>query len=134
MRIQIFSGIQPTGVPHLGNYLGALKRWSMLQKGDSFPSASGEQITIETESLYCMVDLHALTVHQEPAALQKSLLDTTASLLACGINPQCSIIFRQSAISHHSFLAWILGTMTPMGMLSRMTQWKVSLFLKVTIS
>lgn len=83
---RVFSGIQPTGIPHLGNYLGAIETWVRLQEEYS-------------SVLYSIVDLHSITVPQDPAVLQQSILDMTAVLLACGINPEKSILFQQSQVS-----------------------------------
>jgi tryptophanyl-tRNA synthetase len=105
-----FSGVQPTGNLHLGNYLGALKKFKSLQN--------------EMECIYCVVDLHAITVFQKPSELLNSVLETTASFLAAGIDPNKSIIFNQSAVSGHSELAWILNCVTRIGWLNRMTQFK----------
>ena len=105
-----FSGVQPTGNLHLGNYLGALKKFKSLQN--------------EMECIYCVVDLHAITVFQKPSELLNSVLETTASFLATGIDPNKSIIFNQSAVSGHSELAWILNCVSRIGWLNRMTQFK----------
>ena len=105
-----FSGVQPTGDLHLGNYLGALKNFVSLQK--------------EMECIYCVVDLHAITVFQNPNQLQHNVLETTASFLATGLNPDKSIIFNQSSVSGHSELAWILNCVSRIGWLNRMTQFK----------
>ena len=105
-----FSGVQPTGNLHLGNYLGALKKFKSLQN--------------EMECIYCVVDLHAITVFQKPSELLNSVLETTASFLATGIDPNKSIIFNQSAVSGHSELAWILNCVSKIGWLNRMTQFK----------
>ena len=105
-----FSGVQPTGNLHLGNYLGALKKFKSLQN--------------EMECIYCVVDLHAITVFQKPSELLNSVLETTASFLAAGIDPNKSIIFNQSAVSGHSELAWILNCVSKIGWLNRMTQFK----------
>lgn len=110
----IFSGIQPTGVPHLGNYLGALQRWVELQN----------EAADDTTLIYSLVDLHAITVRQEPAQLRKWKNESFAMLLAVGLNPKRSIIFHQSAVSAHSELMWILSCQASTGYLSRMTQWK----------
>ena len=107
---RIFSGVQPTGNLHLGNYLGAIRRWVDLQH--------------RHESLFCIVDLHAITVPQEPAKLRAAVRETAAAYIACGIDPHQNIIFPQSAIAEHSELAWILSCQTPMGWLNRMTQFK----------
>ena len=106
----VFSGVQPTGNLHLGNYLGALKNFALLQK--------------EMECIYCVVDLHAITVFQKPSELSNNVLETTASFLAAGIDPNKSIIFNQSAVSSHSELAWILNCVSRIGWLNRMTQFK----------
>ena len=106
----VFSGVQPTGNLHLGNYLGALKKFESLQK--------------EMECIYCVVDLHAITVFQKPEELSNNVLETTASFLAAGIDPNKSIIFNQSAVSGHSELAWILNCVSRIGWLNRMTQFK----------
>ena len=106
----VFSGVQPTGNLHLGNYLGALKNFVLLQK--------------EMRCIYCVVDLHAITVFQNPSKLASNVLETTASFLAAGIDPKKSIIFNQSAVSGHSELAWILNCISRMGWLNRMTQFK----------
>jgi tryptophanyl-tRNA synthetase len=106
----VFSGVQPTGNLHLGNYLGALKNFVSLEK--------------EMKSIYCVVDLHAITIFQKPSDLTNNVLETTASFLAAGINPNKSIIFNQSAVSGHSELAWILNCVSRIGWLNRMTQFK----------
>jgi len=108
--VRIFSGIRPTGGLHIGNYLGAIKQWIALQE--------------KNECVFCIVDLHAITTPYEPKELQKNILETTAVYLAAGINPEKSIIFVQSEVKEHVELAWLLGTITPMGELSRMTQFK----------
>tara|TARA_Y100001970_G_scaffold143273_1_gene176049 strand:+ start:1604 stop:2608 length:1005 start_codon:yes stop_codon:yes gene_type:complete len=106
----VFSGVQPTGNLHLGNFLGALKNFVSLQK--------------TMDCIYCVVDLHAITVFQDPKELKKNVLETTASFLATGLNPQKSIIFNQSSVSAHSELAWILNCVSKIGWLNRMTQFK----------
>jgi|TARA_B100001093_G_scaffold423662_1_gene416626 tryptophanyl-tRNA synthetase len=106
----VFSGVQPTGNLHLGNYLGALRNFVSLQK--------------EMECIYCVVDLHAITVFQKPSELINNVLETTASFLATGLNPEKSIIFNQSSVSGHSELAWILNCVSRIGWLNRMTQFK----------
>ena len=106
----VFSGVQPTGNLHLGNYLGALKNFVSLQK--------------EMECVYCVVDLHAITVFQKPSELYNNVLETTAGFLATGLNPDKSIIFNQSSVSGHSELAWILNCVSRIGWLNRMTQFK----------
>ena len=106
----VFSGVQPTGNLHLGNYLGALKNFVLLQK--------------ELNCIYCVVDLHAITVFQNPNHLHDNVLETTASFLATGLNPDKSIIFNQSSVSGHAELAWILNCVSRIGWLNRMTQFK----------
>ncbi|XP_066124217.1 tryptophan--tRNA ligase, mitochondrial isoform X4 [Saccopteryx bilineata] len=108
---RVFSGIQPTGVPHLGNYLGAIECWVRLQ------SEPGPV-------LYSIVDLHSITVPQDPAILQQSILDMTATLLACGINPEKSILFQQSQVAEHTQLSWILTCMVRLPRLQHLHQWK----------
>ncbi|KAI9103297.1 hypothetical protein DFS34DRAFT_361475 [Phlyctochytrium arcticum] len=117
------SGIQPTGVPHLGNYVGALANWVRLQEGGDKGSSPGKAGNV----LYSIVDLHALTVPQDPAKLRKNVVDMAASLLACGLDMDKSILFRQSKVPQHSELAWLLFCQTPIGWLSRMHQWKSKL-------
>ncbi len=107
---KVFSGVQPTGNLHLGNYLGALKNFVLLQE--------------EMECIYCVVDLHAITVFQKPNELTNNVLETTAAFLATGLDPNKSLIFNQSAVSGHSELAWILNCVSRMGWLNRMTQFK----------
>jgi tryptophanyl-tRNA synthetase len=107
---RILSGVQPTGNLHLGNYLGAIRNWVAMQH--------------EYESLFMLADLHAITVPQDPAALRKSVRETAAAYIACGVDPKKSVIFPQSAISAHAELGWILSCGTPMGWLNRMTQFK----------
>ncbi|XP_047418933.1 tryptophan--tRNA ligase, mitochondrial isoform X2 [Sciurus carolinensis] len=109
---RIFSGIQPTGIPHLGNYLGAIESWVRLQD---------EHDTV----LYSIVDLHSITIPQDPAILRQSILDMTAALLACGINPEKSILFQQSQVSEHTQLNWILTCMVRLPRLQHLHQWKV---------
>uniref|UniRef100_A0AAA9RYF4 Tryptophan--tRNA ligase, mitochondrial n=1 Tax=Bos taurus TaxID=9913 RepID=A0AAA9RYF4_BOVIN len=108
---RIFSGIQPTGIPHLGNYLGAIESWVRLQ--DEHDSV-----------LYSIVDLHSITVPQDPTILRQSILDMTAALLACGINPEKSILFQQSQVSEHTQLSWILTCMVRLPRLQHLHQWK----------
>jgi tryptophanyl-tRNA synthetase len=115
----IFSGIQPTGVPHLGNYLGALRQWAKLQ------TESPSDATL----IYSVVDLHAITIRQDPRQLRQWRKEMVASLLAVGLDPKRSIIFCQSAVPAHSELMWILSCNASMGYLSRMTQWKSKLAL-----
>ncbi|EJD48644.1 tryptophanyl-tRNA synthetase [Auricularia subglabra TFB-10046 SS5] len=113
----VFSGIQPTGIPHLGNYLGALRNWVDLQN-----NASAEDTVI-----YSVVGLHAFTIPNDPDAFRRSKLDAAASLLAIGIDPRRSILFHQDEVPEHAELSWILNCLTPMGRLKRMTTWKAKL-------
>ncbi|HJB80435.1 tryptophan--tRNA ligase [Flavonifractor plautii] len=106
----IFSGIQPSGALHLGNYLGALRNWVALQD--------------EYNCVYCVVDEHAITVRQDPAALRRQTIELFAQLVACGIDPEKSILFIQSHVPAHAELAWVLNCYTMFGELSRMTQFK----------
>ncbi|HYP62407.1 MAG TPA: tryptophan--tRNA ligase, partial [Acidocella sp.] len=108
---RIFSGIQPTGIATLGNYLGALRNWVALQDGPD-------------ECAFCLVDLHAITVFQNPEALRQQTRQMAALLLACGIDPKRSILFHQSGVSAHARLAWIFNCIARMGWLKRMTQFK----------
>lgn len=110
----IFSGIQPTGVPHLGNYLGALRQWVKLQD----EAAPGDRI------FYSVVDLHAITMPQSPHVLRQNTLETYASLLAVGLDPNRSVVFSQQDVLEHTQLMWILSCHASMGYLARMTQWK----------
>jgi len=107
---KVFSGLQPTGNVHLGNYLGALRNWVKLQ--DSY------------ETVYCVVDLHAITVDYDPEQFTKDRLEAAKVLLAVGIDPNKSLFYFQSQVPQHTELEWILGTMTPTGVLNRMTQYK----------
>ncbi|PLN79209.1 tryptophanyl-tRNA synthetase [Aspergillus taichungensis] len=113
----IFSGIQPTGVPHIGNYLGALREWVKLQK----TTAPG------TKLFFSIVDLHALTIPQDHHQFRKWRKEAFATLLAIGLDPTRSTLFYQSAVAAHAELFWILCTTSSMGYLSRMTQWKSKL-------
>jgi tryptophanyl-tRNA synthetase len=108
--VRIFSGIQPTGRKHLGNYIGAITQY-----------VAGQD---RGEAIYCIVDLHAITVPYEPAALRESVYDTAATLLAAGLEPERCIFFRQSDVPEHSELTWLLSSVTAYGDLNRMTQFK----------
>jgi len=107
---RVFSGIQPTGTMHIGNYLGAIRNWVALQD--------------EADCIYCVVDYHAITIDVDPAALKTASQSMALDLLACGVDPERSILFVQSDVSAHTELAWILGCVTSYGDLSRMTQFK----------
>ena len=112
MKKKIFSGVQPTGNLHLGNYLGAIKNFVELNNDN------------KNECVFCVVDLHAITVTQDPKQLRNNIRETVATFLASGIDPKKSIIFNQSKVSAHSELAWILSCIARMGWLNRMTQFK----------
>jgi tryptophanyl-tRNA synthetase len=106
----VFSGIQPSGTSHLGTYLGALKNWITVQE--------------EYESYFCIVDLHAITVPQDPKVLRANVREMAAIFMAIGLDPERSVIFRQSRVSEHTELAWLLNCIAKVGELSRMTQFK----------
>src|SRR5580692_8394494 len=110
MKARVFSGVQPTGNLHIGNYLGALKNWVEIQGN--------------YESIFGIVDLHAITVYQQPAELRAKILEIAALFLAAGIDPKQSTIMVQSSVPEHSELAWMLTCVTPVGWLERMTQYK----------
>ncbi|MDH3260333.1 MAG: tryptophan--tRNA ligase [Acidimicrobiia bacterium] len=107
---KVFSGIQPTGDIHIGNYLGALRNWVKLQ--DTY------------DAIYCVVDLHAITVPYDPVALRRSRLNTAKLLLAVGVDPSRSLLYFQSQVPQHAELSWMLSTITSLGALNRMTQFK----------
>ena len=106
----VFSGMQPTGKPHLGNYLGAFRNWLTLQ--DSY------------ETIYCVVDLHGMTAPYDPAEYRRARLETAKVFMAVGLDPERSLIYYQSEVPQHVELSWILSTLTPTGVLNRMTQYK----------
>ncbi|OGZ22659.1 MAG: tryptophan--tRNA ligase, partial [Candidatus Nealsonbacteria bacterium RIFCSPLOWO2_01_FULL_41_9] len=108
--MRIFSGIRPTGELHIGNYLGAIKQWLELQE--------------KNEAVFCIVDWHAITTPFDPKKLQKNILDVAIAYLAAGLDPEKCIFFIQSQVKEHAELAWLLGTITPLGELERMTQFK----------
>eukprot|EP00049_Salpingoeca_infusionum_P002298 m.55523 g.55523 ORF g.55523 m.55523 type:complete len:337 (+) comp11493_c0_seq3:256-1266(+) len=108
--MRVLSGIQCTGIPHLGNYLGAIKQWVDLQS--------------QGEVYYAAMDLHSLTTQQNPELMKKHTRETITALLACGVDPASSVLFQQSQVPQHTELAWILSCFTSCGVLSRMTQWK----------
>lgn len=108
--MRVFSGIRPTGELHIGNYLGAIKNWIELQE--------------KGECIFCIVDLHAITTPYKKEKLQKDILELTVAYLALGLNPEKCIFFVQSQVKEHTELAWLLGTITPVGELQRMTQYK----------
>ncbi len=110
MKARVFSGIQPTGNPHIGNYLGALKSWAKVQ--------------YDYESIYGIVDLHAITLYQNPAELRAKIEELAGVLLAIGIDPKHSALIVQSAVPAHTELSWMLTCVTPVGWLERMTQYK----------
>jgi len=108
--MRVFSGVRPTGELHIGNYLGAIKQWVELQN--------------KNECLFCIVDLHAITTPYDQRKLPDDIIDTALSYLAVGLNPEKCILFVQSQVKEHTELAWLLGTITPLGELQRMTQFK----------
>jgi tryptophanyl-tRNA synthetase len=108
--VRVFSGIQPTGLIHIGNYVGAIRQWVELQE--------------QYESYFCIVDLHAITVPYEPEEMQERILETAAANIAAGIDPNRSVLFVQSHVHQHCELMWLLTTLTPVGQLERMTQYK----------
>ena len=110
MRKRVFSGIQPTGNLHIGNYLGAIRHWVSSQS--------------QYENIFCVVDLHAITIPQDPQVLRTKTREVAALLFAAGIDPDLSTLFIQSHIAEHSELAWILNCFIPMGWMQRMTQFK----------
>ena len=110
MMKRVFSGIQPTGTIHLGNYLGAVKNWVAYQQ--------------DYENIFCIVNSHAITTAQDPALLRQKTYELAAILLACGIDPKKSLLFIQSEVDEHAALAWILDCNIAMGEMSRMTQFK----------
>jgi tryptophanyl-tRNA synthetase len=110
MKGRIFSGVQPSGNLHLGNYLGAIRNWVRLQA--------------DYETIFCIVDLHAITVPQDPQALRAKTIEVAAGFLAAGLDPQTSTILVQSQVPAHAQLAWVFNCVTPLGWLNRMTQFK----------
>jgi tryptophanyl-tRNA synthetase len=107
---RVFSGVQPTGNLHLGNYLGAIVKFVALQE--------------RYDCIYCVVDLHAITVWQEPTELPRAIREVTAAFIACGVDPKKHIVFNQSQVAEHAELAWIFNCVARMGWLNRMTQFK----------
>jgi tryptophanyl-tRNA synthetase len=107
---RVFSGVQPTGNLHLGNYLGAIRNWVALQR--------------DHDCIYCVVDLHAITVWQEPRELRQATREVAAALIACGIDPRKHIVFNQSAVPGHAQLGWVFNCIARLGWLNRMTQFK----------
>jgi len=110
LKPKVFSGVQPTGSMHLGGYLGAFRNWVKLQD--------------DYDTIYCIVDLHGLTADHDPKEYHEARLETARALLAIGIDPDRSLLYLQSQVPQHSELAWIMGTLTPTGVLNRMTQYK----------
>jgi tryptophanyl-tRNA synthetase len=107
---RVFSGVQPTGNLHLGNYLGAIVKFVALQE--------------RYDCIYCVVDMHAITVWQDPAELKRNIRETAAAYIACGIDPRRHIVFNQSQVAEHAELAWVLNCVARLGWLNRMTQFK----------
>src|SRR6202035_2618038 len=120
MKARVLSGIQPTGSPHIGNYLGALKNWAKIQ--------------YDYYSIYCIVDLHAVTVYQEPRELRAKIEELAGMLLAIGIDPAHSALVVQSSVAAHAELAWMLTCVTPVGWIERMTQYKAKAQAQETVS
>ncbi len=114
--MRILSGIQPTGTLHIGNYLGAIKQWVELQNSNNLDKDAG--------CIFMIVDLHSLTIDYSPEQMQKNILNAAIDYLAAGLNPKKNIIFVQSHVKEHAELSWLLQTITPMGELERMTQYK----------
>lgn len=110
MITRVFSGIQPTGTPHIGNYFGAVRNWAVMQN--------------DLDCIFCIVDYHAITIDIDPKTLRQASLDMAIDLIACGLDPEKTILFVQSDVPEHTELAWILGCVTSFGDLSRMTQFK----------
>ncbi len=119
MKKRVLSGVQPTGNLHIGNYLGALKNWTKIQ--------------YDYDSIFCIVDLHAITVYQAPEELKAKILEIAALFIACGIDPQHSTVMVQSSVSGHAELSWLLTCVTPIGWLERMTQFKAKSAAQETI-
>lgn len=117
---RVFSGVQPSGKPHIGNYLGAIKRWVAEQD--------------EKENYFCIVDMHAITQYQEPKNLQRMTRELAAIYISCGLDPKRSTIFVQSHVHEHAELNWILNCVTPVGWLERMTQYKMRSSEKQSVS
>jgi tryptophanyl-tRNA synthetase len=107
---RVLSGIQPTGIPHIGNYLGAIKNWAAMQR--------------DHDCLWCVVDLHAITVWQEPETLRRNIREMAAAVLACGIDAEAGALFAQSSVPAHARLGWIFNCVARLGWLNRMTQFK----------
>ena len=110
---RIFSGIQPTGRKHLGNYIGAIRQY-----------VEGQERLADNEAIYCIVDLHAITVDYDPGELRERVHDTAAILIAAGLDPERCVLFRQGDVREHAELTWLLGAVTAWGDLNRMHQWK----------
>ena len=125
--MRVVSGIQPTGNLHLGNYLGAIRNWVRMQDemtaGSRAPAAEGDGAD-RPECLFFLADLHAISMPHDPAELRKGTLEMAAALVACGIDPDRSILFNQAQVPAHAELQWLLSGTARMGWLNRMTQWK----------
>jgi tryptophanyl-tRNA synthetase len=120
MKARVFSGIQPTGSPHIGNYLGALKNWVRIQD--------------DYECIFGIVDLHAITLYQDPRELRQKILELAGVLIAAGLDPNATSIVVQSSVPAHAELAWMLTCVTPLGWLERMTQYKAKAQAQETVS
>ena len=117
---RIFSGVQPTGNLHLGNYLGAIRNWVHLQNDFD-------------DCIFCVVDMHAITVWQNPSDLRSNTRETAAAMIAAGVNPERNIIFNQSQVTAHAELAWIFNCVARLGWLDRMTQFKAVSYTHLTL-
>ena len=119
MKKRVFSGIQPTGILHIGNYLGAIKNWVSLLDGH--------------ECFFCIVDMHAITVPYEPAEMQARIFDAAVGYMACGVDPARCAIFVQSDVPGHAELTWYFNTVIPVAYLERMTQYKAVSYTHLTL-
>lgn len=121
---QVMSGIQPTGTLHLGNYLCAIKQWCNEQQSYINQSLADDTTIRVNKPIYSIVDLHAITVRQNPVHLRQHCVNMTATLLACGMSPESRVIFSQSHVPTHTELQWLLSCITPQVWLNKMTQYK----------
>ncbi|HEY3874432.1 MAG TPA: tryptophan--tRNA ligase [Candidatus Kapabacteria bacterium] len=124
MKRRVFSGIQPSSDIHLGNYIGAVKRWVEMQDGSTMLPDGSTTMLPEKENIFCIVDLHALTIPQDPKLLRARTLELMALFLAVGLDPEKSVLFVQSHVSAHAEGGWLLNCVTPEGWLKKMTQYK----------
>ena len=122
---RVFSGIQPTGILHLGNYIGAVQNWLKLQDTECPKPSNNNNIVIDrSRCIFSIVDLHAMTMPYNPAQLESQVVFMTSTLLACGLDPNRILLYTQSHVREHTELAWLLSCITPLGWLQRMTQFK----------